>query len=114
MIVRVQLDPLVMAVFFSILYKQYWSYGIDANTSTYRLGLGNALASLIVAALAPILAAFADHSGRRKGLLICFTYLGVLMTAIMALIPQSNWFVALFVYGLGVIGKEQLKQLGSP
>jgi UMF1 family MFS transporter len=93
-----------MAVFFPILYKQYWSYGIDANTSTFRLGLGNALASLIVAALAPILGAFADYSGRRKGLLICFTYLGVLMTAIMALIPQSNWLAALFVYGLGVIG----------
>lgn len=94
----------VMAVFFPILYKQYWSHGIDANTSTFRLGMGNALASLVVAAIAPILGAFADHSGRRKGLLVCFTYLGVLMTACMVLIPQNQWFVALLVYGCGVIG----------
>jgi MFS transporter, UMF1 family len=94
----------VMAVFFPILYKQYWSHGIDANTSTFRLAMGNALASLVVAAMAPILGAFADHSGRRKGLLICFTYLGVLMTASMALVPQSQWFVALLIYGCGVIG----------
>jgi UMF1 family MFS transporter len=94
----------VMAVFFPILFKQYWNQGIDVNTSTFRLGLGNALASLVVAASAPVLGAFADHSGRRKGLLICFTYLGVLMTATLALIPQSNWFLALCVYGLGVIG----------
>lgn len=93
-----------MAVFFPILYKQYWSHGIDANTSTFRLGMGNGLASLVVAAVAPILGAFADYSGRRKGLLICFTYLGVLMTASMALIPQSHWFIALLVYGCGVIG----------
>jgi UMF1 family MFS transporter len=94
----------VMAVFFPILYKQYWNHGIDANTSTFRLGMGNALASLVVAAMAPVLGAFADHSGRRKGLLICFTYLGVLMTAAMALIPQNQWFIALMIYGCGVIG----------
>jgi UMF1 family MFS transporter len=94
----------VMAVFFPILFKQYWNQGIDVNISTFRLGLGNALASLVVAASAPVLGAFADHSGRRKGLLICFTYLGVLMTATLALIPQGDWFPALCVYGIGVIG----------
>jgi UMF1 family MFS transporter len=66
--------------------------------------MANALASLAVAAMAPVLGAFADHSGRRKGLLICFTYLGVLMTVSMALVPQSHWLVALTVYACGVIG----------
>ncbi len=94
----------VMAVFFPILYKQYWSSGIDVNLSTFRLGLANALASLVVAAMAPILGAFADHSGRRKGLLICFTYLGVLMTAILPTVPQTHWLMALSVYACGTIG----------
>ncbi|MEJ2157095.1 MAG: MFS transporter [Desulfobacteraceae bacterium] len=94
----------VMAVFFPILYKQYWSGGIDVNLSTFRLGLANALASLAVAAMAPILGAFADFSGRRKGLLICFTYLGVLMTAVLPLVPQTHWLVALVVYACGTIG----------
>jgi len=94
----------VMAVFFPILYKQYWSQGIDVNVSTFRLGMGNALASLIVAAMAPILGAVADRSGRRKGLLITFTYLGVLMTACMALVPREHGFIALLIYGCGVVG----------
>ena len=94
----------VIAVFFPIMYKQYWSSGLDVNLSTYRLGLGNALASLVVAALAPLLGAAADQCGRRKGMLIAFTYLGVLMTASLALIPQSHWAVALLAYAIGVIG----------
>ncbi len=94
----------VMAVFFPILYKQYWSSGIDTNLSTFRLGMGNALASLIVALMAPILGAIADRSGRRKGFLICFTYLGVLMTCALAITPQGQWAWALFVYAAGVIG----------
>ncbi len=94
----------VMAVFFPILYKQYWSQGLDVNVSTFRLGLANAAASLLVALMAPVLGAIADRSGRRKGLLIAFTYLGVLMTAALALVPQSHWAMALVVYGLGVIG----------
>ncbi len=94
----------VMAVFFPILFKQYWSQGVDVNLSTFRLGLGNALASLVVAMMAPVLGAIADKSGRRKGLLIAFTYLGVLMTACLALIPQSHWAVALVLYAVGVIG----------
>lgn len=94
----------VMAVFFPILYKQYWSQGIDVNVSTFRLGLANGLASLVVAMMAPILGAVADQSGRRKGLLICFAYLGVLMTAALALVPQHYWLVALLVYACGVIG----------
>ncbi len=94
----------VMAVFFPILYKQYWSHGIDANLSTFRLGAGNAAASLIVALMAPVMGAFADGGGHRKRLLIGFTYLGVLMTAALALIPQGQWSLALFVYAGGVIG----------
>ena len=94
----------IMAVFFPILYKQYWSHGIDMNLSTFRLGLGNALASLVVALMAPVLGAVADSGGLRKRLLAGFTYLGVLLTAALALIPQGHWALALLVYAGGVIG----------
>ena len=94
----------VIAVFFPIMYKQYWSQGLDVNLSTFRLGLGNALASLVVCLMAPLLGAVADKSGRRKGMLIGFTYLGVLMTACLALIPHQRWALALLVYAVGVIG----------
>jgi len=94
----------VMAVFFPILYKQYWSHGIDVNLSTFRLGVGNAAASLIVALMAPVVGAAADSGGHRKQLLIGFTYLGVLLTAALALVPQGQWFLAIVIYAVGVIG----------
>ncbi|MEJ2040491.1 MAG: MFS transporter, partial [Desulfosarcinaceae bacterium] len=43
----------VMAGFFPVFFTQYWSLGVDPNLSTARLGLGNALASLLVALMAP-------------------------------------------------------------
>ena len=37
----------VMAGFFPIFFKQYWSYGADVYVSTAQLGFANSLASPI-------------------------------------------------------------------
>ncbi|MBW2514197.1 MAG: MFS transporter, partial [Deltaproteobacteria bacterium] len=94
----------VMAGFFPIFFKQYWSYGADVNMSTAQLGLGNALASLLVAIMAPILGAIADKGGMRKKLLIFFAYLGVLMTAALFVVQKGAWAWAIFIYAMGSIG----------
>jgi UMF1 family MFS transporter len=93
-----------MAGFFPVFFKQQWSQGVDANLSTARLGLGNAAASLIVALMAPVLGAIADRTSQRKRMLIGFTYLGVLMTACLVLIPAGQWALALLAYAMGFIG----------
>ena len=51
----------VMAGFFPIFFKQYWSSGADVNMSTAQLGLANSVASLLVALMAPVLGAIADR-----------------------------------------------------
>ncbi len=94
----------VMAGFFPIFFKQYWSHGVDVNMSTAQLGLGNALASLLVALMAPVLGAIADKGGARKKLLIFFAYLGVLMTAALFVVQKGEWAWAIFVYAMGSIG----------
>lgn len=94
----------VMAGFFPIFFKQYWSYGVDVNMSTARLGLGNAAASIVVAVMAPILGAMADSGSVRKKFLIFFAYLGVLMTASLFLIKKGDWGWAIFLYVMGNIG----------
>jgi len=94
----------VMAGFFPIFFKQYWSYGVDVNMSTARLGLGNAIASIVVAVMAPILGAMADSGSVRKKFLIFFAYLGVLMTASLFLIKRGDWGWAIFLYIMGIIG----------
>jgi UMF1 family MFS transporter len=94
----------VMAGFFPIFFKQYWSFGADVNVSTAQLGFGNSIASLIVAVMAPILGAIADKGSAKKKFLIFFTYLGVLMTAALFLVQKGQWVWAIFVYVMGIIG----------
>lgn len=94
----------VMAGFFPLFFKQYWSHGTDANVSTAQLGLGNSIASLIVALLAPVLGAIADRASLRKKLLIVFAYLGVTMTAGLFLVGKGQWELALLLYVTAIVG----------
>ena len=94
----------VMAGFFPIFFKQYWSSGADVNTSTALLGFGNSIASLLVALMAPVLGAIADKGSAKKKFLIFFAYLGVLMTASLFLVQKGQWALAIFVYAMGIIG----------
>jgi UMF1 family MFS transporter len=94
----------VMAGFFPVFFKEYWNSGVDAATSTFRLGVANSLASLLIVLLAPLLGAVADCMSRRKALLFSFAFLGVLMTAGLYLIGEGDWFLAAFLYVLALIG----------
>jgi UMF1 family MFS transporter len=94
----------VMAGFFPIFFKQFWSSGADVNVSTAQLGFGNSIASLMVALMAPILGAIADKGSAKKKFLVFFAYLGVLMTAALFLVQEGQWVWAIFVYAMGIIG----------
>ncbi len=94
----------VMAGFFPIFFKQYWSYGADVNMSTAQLGFGNSIASIVVAMMAPFLGAVADKGSARKKFLIFFAYMGVLMTAALFLVQKGDWGWAIFVYVMDIIG----------
>lgn len=94
----------VMAGFFPLFFKNYWSQGADVNESTAMLGIANSLGGLIVVILAPLLGAIADHGGAKKKFLIFFAYLGALMTAALFTIEQGQWLMASLLYVLGVIG----------
>jgi len=94
----------VMAGFFPIFFKQYWSFGADVNVSTAQLGFANSIASLIVALMAPLLGAIADKGSAKKKFLIFFAYLGVLMTASLFCVQKGQWVWAIFVYVMGIIG----------
>ena len=62
----------VMAGFFPLFFKGFWSAGTDVNVSTAQLGFGNSIASLLVALMAPILGAIADKGSAKKKFLIFF------------------------------------------
>jgi len=94
----------VMAGFFPVFFKDYWNMGVDPTTSTFRLGMANSLASLLIVMLAPVLGAIADCMSRRKALLFSFAFLGMLMTGGLYLVNQGDWFLAAFLYVLALIG----------
>jgi len=94
----------VMAGFFPVFFKSYWAAGMPATESTVRLGTANAIASLLVVLLAPLLGVIADRSGKKKGLLLMLATLGALMSAGLFLVSEGYWLVAAGLYILGVIG----------
>jgi UMF1 family MFS transporter len=94
----------VMAGFFPLYFKQYWNAGVPATESTFRLGLANGGASLLIALLAPIMGAIADKGGARVRLLALFTVLGAAMTAALYFVPRGDWAAAALLYAGASIG----------
>ena len=94
----------VMAGFFPVFFKQYWSAGVEVTTSTFRLGMANSIASLIVAALAPVLGAIADRGGAKIKFILFFAAMGIIMTGGMFFVAKGAWQVAVLLYVLGIIG----------
>jgi len=94
----------VMAGFFPLFFKKYWAGDLPVSESTFLLGNANALASLLVVILAPILGAIADKGGAKKRFLLFFAMMGVVMAGSLYMVAQGEWAMALIVYILAVLG----------
>jgi len=94
----------VVTVFFPVLLAQYWSSGVESTLTTFRLGMANGLASLIVAVSAPILGAIADRLNRRKGMLCVLAALGIVMTGALYFVSHGQWYIAVVCYVLAAVG----------
>lgn len=94
----------VMAGFFPLFFKQYWGSGLDSTTSTFQLGVGNAVASLFIVLAAPLLGAIADRGGLRKRFLLSFALLGVICTAGLSAVGAGEWAAALGLFVAATVG----------
>jgi len=94
----------VMAGFFPVFFKEYWSASADVTLSTLRLGATNSIASLIMAVMAPILGAIADRGGARKLYLIFFAMAAIIATTALPFVERQEWFLAALLYGVGILG----------
>ncbi len=94
----------VIAGFFPVFFKQYWSVGSDAVTSTAQLGFANSIGSACILIAAPVLGAIADSGAARKKYLAVFTGLGVVMAAGLWFVPEGDWSSAAIVYVLATVG----------
>ena len=94
----------VLAGFFPVFFKEFWSGDITATESTFQLGLANSMASTVIVLLAPVLGAMADVGGVRKRLLLLFALLGVCMTTGLYFVAEGQAWLALALFTLASIG----------
>ncbi len=94
----------VIVAFFPLFFKQFWSADNPATESTWQFGVTNALASLLIMVLSPVLGSIADKGGAQKRFLLFFTLLGVLGTASLSAVEKGHWQLAAVIYALAMVG----------
>jgi UMF1 family MFS transporter len=94
----------IITVFFPIFFKDYWSHGADVTVSTFRLGVANSIASLVVAVSAPVLGAIADSGGHKKRFLVTSAFFGAVMVFALHFVAKGDWQWAVLFYLLASIG----------
>jgi UMF1 family MFS transporter len=98
----------IMAGFFPIFFKQYWSsgsHGIQSSLeSTAKLGYANSFSSLILGLSAPLLGALADRANGRKKFLLAFTMLGATSASSLFFVAQGQWVFATVLYVMASVG----------
>ena len=93
----------VIVAVFPPFFSEYAAAGLPAETATSRFAWGTTLAVTIVALVAPILGAIADHRALKKKLLAVFVVIGVIATVLMATISRGAWLYALALFIVGNI-----------
>ncbi len=94
----------VLTAFVPVMLAGTWNDGAPSTVTTFRLGMANGLASLVVVVLAPMLGAMTDQARRRKPWLALFTLLGVVSTALLASAGPGGWQLAMFCFVLASVG----------
>jgi UMF1 family MFS transporter len=80
--------------------------GVANATATAYWGYTNSIAVLLVALVAPVLGALADHVGGLKRFVAAFAVPGMLATAAFALLGNSSWRAAAALFVAAAVGFE--------
>ena len=94
----------IIAGFFPLFFKEYWSLGVDATVTTARLGFTHSIAGLLIALTAPFLGAFADQLAKRKQFLFGFACLGIIATGCLASLSKGQWEWAILLFFFASVG----------
>lgn len=94
----------VMAAVLPEFYSSVAAAGLSKTAATAYWGYSNSIAMLLIAVLAPILGAIADHAGSKKKFMGGFACLGILATAFLVGVGEGMWLYASLLYIMGRIG----------
>ncbi len=94
----------IMAAVLPIFYYDVAAKNIDKTTATAYWGYSQSIAVLIVALLAPILGAIADHSNSKMKFLRFFAYMGILASILLVFVGEGDYILASILLIAGTIG----------
>ena len=94
----------VIVAVFPPFFSEYASTGLPPAVATSRFAWATTIAVTIVALMAPVLGAIADHRPLKKTMLAVFLLIGVTATLLMATIGEGDWLYALILFVIGNIG----------
>jgi UMF1 family MFS transporter len=94
----------IMAAVLPVFYSSVAGANLSKTTASSYWGYTNTIAMLIVACSAPLLGALADHKGTKKRFLAFFAGLGVVSTSLLVFVGRGDWFLASFLYIIGMVG----------
>ena len=92
----------VMAGFFPLFFKKYWSGEVAATVSTERLGWVLAVSGFLLAILSPTLGVISDKKRAKKKLLFLTMCLGSLSCMGLYFVPAGGWSTAAILYGFSL------------
>ena len=94
----------IIAAVFPVYFNAVAAKGMDPDLKLSSYGWASALAILIVAVIAPVLGAMADHSAIKKPLLAVFAGIGIVSCFAMYWITEGEWLFALTLFVVGNVG----------
>lgn len=94
----------IMAGFFPVFFKTYWSHGVDPTISTARLGTTISIGSALLAFASPTLGALADRRNIKKKMTLMCMLFGIAGCLWMSTIDSGAWVYACFAYGIAMLG----------
>lgn len=94
----------ILSAVFPIYYSTVAGSTLTGNRATVYYGYTASLALLLVALVAPVLGAMADHSRSKKKFLFAFAALGVVATGFLATAGKGDWLQASAFFVMAYVG----------
>lgn len=94
----------IITAVFPIYFSKVACAGVAPEKASGRLAIATTIGMIIIAALSPVLGAFADHTARKKRLLGIFLAIGLFSTGLMYFIHTGDWLLASALFILANIG----------
>ena len=94
----------IIAAVFPIYFRRVAASGLAETDAMARFAWATTLAIFIVAIVAPVLGAIADHSAVKKKLLAVFAGIGMTSCFAMFWITEGEWLFALALFVIGNVG----------